>query len=177
MMARARMQSLTRLRQLSIGAALSPPRETIPGLQHMLNALEAAGRLDALTVLDFDLFQWDDIELETVSTFVRRWATLCGPTLEVWRGRLPFTGSWPLNDFAAFPRLRVIYLPKDYRVLNIAARLDLAVDVSRYIGDIIHICNTLEEVKITGNSVDGSLDTSWMVDRRSPSGTTLRRVE
>ncbi|KAJ7042921.1 hypothetical protein C8F04DRAFT_57121 [Mycena alexandri] len=177
MMARARVQSLAGLRELSIGAALSPPSETIPGVQRMLNAMDAAGRLDALTVLDFDLFQWDDVELETASTFVRRWAALCGPTLEVWRGLLPFTGSWPLNDFAAFPRLRVIHFPKDYRLLNIAARLDLAVDVSQYIGDITSICNALEEVKVIGDFVDGSFDKSWMIDRRSPSGTALRQVE
>ncbi|KAJ7161029.1 hypothetical protein C8R46DRAFT_1106289 [Mycena filopes] len=179
-MARARMHCLKNLRDLTIGTEMAPPSEIT--LLPMLDALDTAGPLSALRDLDFDLFQSDETELATASTFVSRWAALCGPTLEVWRGLIPFMGSWPLDAFSAFPRLRIIHFPHDdlAPALAVALTPDTGAPpayIPESVRGITRICSALEEVNIVRNLQDPTQNTSWMVDRRSPSGTELRRVE
>ncbi|KAJ6578822.1 hypothetical protein DFH09DRAFT_1276250 [Mycena vulgaris] len=148
-MARARMRCLAMLQNLTLGSAAGGPEARVADAHQMLDALEAAGRLDALKQLDFELFEWREAERDFVPAFVRRFGTLCGPTLEVWRGLLPFGGSWPMDVFAAFPRLQVIRFPQDSMVLTPATAWDQDYDATKVLEcgqSLVGTCKELKEV-------------------------------
>ncbi|KAJ7835946.1 hypothetical protein B0H14DRAFT_2795167 [Mycena olivaceomarginata] len=176
MMARARMRCLANLRELTLSSALQDPDLTVADIRRMLDALEAAGRLDALKTLDCDLFQWDESEHDIVPTFVSRLGALCGPTLEVWRTLLPFAGSWSLDHFTAFPRLRNIAFPRDKVTLNILGPSDPRAAIhGEQMLSIAETCDALEEVNIVSSMVTGEEDTCWRV-YRSVSGLQVKQI-
>ncbi|KAF7369828.1 BHLH domain-containing protein [Mycena venus] len=178
LMARARMRCLTGFRELTVSSALQDSDRTMANVEQMLVALEAAGRLDALKILDFDLFQWNEHERDVAASFVKRIAALCGPTLEVWRGLLPFAFAdwWPIDVFATFSRLRIISLPRDETTLEIFAPFSPRAAVrGREIHEIAEICTTLEEVNIVSSLVSDEEDTCWKV-YRSRSGLGVKQI-
>ncbi|KAJ6554501.1 hypothetical protein B0H19DRAFT_1153790 [Mycena capillaripes] len=177
MMARAGLRCLARLKTLTLGSALVHTDLKIALISDMLDAIETAGRLDTLRTLDFDLFQWDEKELDIPPNFVKRFAALCGSTLEVWRGLLPFAGLWPLDVFTEFPRLRVIYFPSDSSVLKLSGsppdtdEESIGVDFVRRIAGT---CN-FEEVNIVSSMVREE-EQCWKVCR-SASGLAVRCLD
>jgi hypothetical protein len=176
MMARTRMRCLTRLQELTIGY-ISPSSDTaIDSIDRMLDAVEASGGLDALKTLDFDIFRWEEVERDFLPTFVKRLGALCGSTLEVWSGLLPFTGSWPLDVFASFPRLRVIDFPSDpgaLRFYSLRRNTEYAL-FEDHVRRIAGICHVLEEVNIISSR--NREDECWKV-YRPVSGLTVQRVD
>ncbi|KAJ7630068.1 hypothetical protein DFH06DRAFT_705767 [Mycena polygramma] len=162
MMAHAGMRCFSCLRALTFGCATFNP-EAIKG---MLDALEKVGRLGALKIVDFDLFQWDQTEREFVASFVQRFGALCGPTLDEWRGLLPFIGSWPLDVFGGFPRLRVIHFPKNVQVFNLGRVLPVPDerDEANLVREIAATCSTVEEVHFVVPLVEEQ-DVYWKVFR------------
>ncbi|KAJ7456971.1 hypothetical protein FB451DRAFT_1407020 [Mycena latifolia] len=178
LMARARMRCLGTLRALTIGSATQNPEAAIADVRRMLDALDAAGRLSALRYLDFDLFEWRDIERDFIPEFVRRLGALCGPTLEVWRGLLPFGGSWPMDGFAAFPRLQAIRFPQDSTALTLAISADqvyVATDVLACVHSLAATCDELKEVTIADRKLED--DVCWKIDRHPVLGVALRRAD
>ncbi|KAF8192766.1 hypothetical protein K438DRAFT_1969893 [Mycena galopus ATCC 62051] len=178
MMASARMRCLSDLRELTLGAALQDPHLTVADIHRMLDALEAAGDgLNALQTLDCDLFQWDEAERDVVPAFVRRFGALCGPTLAVWRTLLPFTGSWSMDVFTAFPRLRTIDFPRDKLTLHVlgAQYWPRAAVRREEVHKIAQMCAALEEVNIVSSLVSNEEDVCWKV-YRSVLGLDVRQV-
>ncbi|KAJ7699346.1 hypothetical protein B0H17DRAFT_1049498 [Mycena rosella] len=178
MMARARMRCLSTLRDLAVGSAAQGDGATIADVRAMLGALEAAGHLPALRHLDFELFDWRTVERAFVPEFVRRLGALCGPTLEVWRGLLPFTAAWPMDAFAAFPRLRAIRLPQDSTSLRTVMALDQtyeATDVLQCLHSLARNCTELREVVVAARRRRD--DVCWKIDRHSGLDIALRRVD
>ncbi|KAJ7070242.1 hypothetical protein B0H15DRAFT_870990 [Mycena belliarum] len=178
MMARARMRCLVTLRDLAVGTAERDPQAVIADVRQMLDALEVAGRLSALRQLDFELFEWRDAEREFMPEFVGRVGALCGATLEGWRGLMPFGGEWPLDGFAAFPRLRAMRLPQDSTALTATISADqvyVATDVLGCLHSLAETCNELQEVAIVDRR--RADDVCWKIDRHRVLGVAFRRVE
>ncbi|KAJ7454929.1 hypothetical protein B0H11DRAFT_1926267 [Mycena galericulata] len=173
MMARARMRCLTTLKELTIGSGLIGPEVTIVDLGRMFDAIEAVGRLNSLTKLDFDLFRWREPERDFIHAFVRRFNALCGPTLEVWRGLLPSFAPWPMDIFAAFPRLRFIRFPQDSMVLDAFPHQSLAGGYGlEVVRELAGACPMLEDVEIVAS--EGSQDVCWKIDRHLIFGIALK---
>ncbi|KAJ7270668.1 hypothetical protein B0H12DRAFT_1093319 [Mycena haematopus] len=184
MMACARMHCLTDLREITLGSALQDPHLTMADIHRMMDALEATGPLNALETLDGDLFQWMEVERDVVPIFVSRLGALCGSTLKVWRLLLPFEGSWPIELFTAFPRLRSINFPRDRMTLAVRIPYSRRAAVSgEGVREMAETCAALEEVNIVSSLIGDEEDTCWKVyrsglglDVRQVSGPDLRRL-
>ncbi|KAJ7456972.1 hypothetical protein FB451DRAFT_599402 [Mycena latifolia] len=175
MMARARMRSLATLRSLTLGSAAGSDANVME-ISQMLDALEAAERLRALKNLTFERFEWRDTQRALVPALVRRFGTLCGPTLEVWSGFLPFgVCPWPLDAFAPFPRLKVIRFPQDGK-LNHKDQIRTEPAQLERMHSLAGTCNELKEVVIIGRCRCVN-DVCWKIDRHSVMGIALRRLD
>ncbi|KAJ7767388.1 hypothetical protein DFH07DRAFT_326893 [Mycena maculata] len=172
MMAHARMRCLTNLRELTIGSGLNEARTTIADLGRMFDAIDVAGRLESLATLDFDLFRWHDLERDFIPTFIRRVGAICGTTLEVWSGLLPYLGSWSTDVFAVFPHLRAIRFPTDSMVLTGLPGVSTGENGVGVVQGLAGTCPMLEEV-----AFQGAQDECWKIDRHRVSGTMPRRVD
>jgi hypothetical protein len=177
LMARARMRCLTTLRELTIGSTSRGAEPIVDDIRRMLGAIEATGRLDALQQLDFELFEWRDIDYDFWPEFVQRLGALCGPTLEVWRGLLPFGGSSPLDALAFFPRLQTIRFPHDSTVTALTLALSLgqtyaSTDVLKGVQSLAEICKELKEVIAEHEQAE---DVCWKIDRHLELGIVKPR--
>ncbi|KAJ7447210.1 hypothetical protein FB451DRAFT_1290673 [Mycena latifolia] len=179
-MARAGMHCLVNtLTKLTLGVGLiEDPRGAV---DQMLDALlTSRGRLGALKELDFDFFRWEDDEREAIPTFILRWSEICGPSLEVWHGLLPFVWTWSPEEFAgfyaAFPKLRVLWIANDSTVFGVYPREDQDDDeddgedeseevplraFEEYLQALAEKCGSLEEVWITW----GHSEACWIIER------------
>ncbi|KAK7055487.1 BHLH domain-containing protein [Favolaschia claudopus] len=173
LMTGASMRCLTTLQELSLGFGL--PRDQ--NVNRVLDSVQAFGRLGSLRALDFDLFQWIDLDVD-LDTVINRIADLCGPTLEEWRALLPYAGSWAEGLLTRFPRLRVIVLARDSQPSNFTPlhpRAAVGNGIER-IRSLAQICTTLEEVNVISSTGEKTQNTCWKI-YRSQSGTEVKQLE
>ncbi|KAJ7083362.1 hypothetical protein B0H15DRAFT_802831 [Mycena belliarum] len=183
MMARACMRCLgNTFTKVTVGA--SRIGDPMGAINTMLDALQTY-RLCALKELDFDLFCWDFDEREAVPDFIRRWGAICGASLEVWRGRVPFVWTWSTEElagfFAAFAKMRVLWIAHDSTVFGVYPRMELEeeddedepvpeVDFEAYLRALAESCPSLDEVWVMW----GHKDVCWRIERGSgPSNAKL----
>ncbi|KAJ7146421.1 hypothetical protein C8R44DRAFT_757390 [Mycena epipterygia] len=182
-MVRAGMHSLANsLTKLTLGVGrIDNPLVTI---NQMLDAIQTSrfhlGRLTALKELDFDFFYWQDEEHDAIPAFIRRWGEVCGPSLEVWNGLVPFVWTWSPEEFAgffsAFSKLRVLWIANDSTVFGVFPRQEeddgeeeeeeneeqvSDIDFPEYVRILAQNCGSLEEVWVTW----GYVKSCWKIER------------
>ncbi|KAJ7696734.1 hypothetical protein B0H17DRAFT_1052851 [Mycena rosella] len=186
MMAQAGMRCLTdTLTKLGVGLIEDPQR----AVNQMFDALQARGCMGALKELDFDLFQWQDDEREAIPVFIFRCGEICGPSLETWKGLIPFIWTWTPEElagfFSAFPKLRVIWFANDPLVFGPPQmrgdeegeegegeedESEEPRDFEDYFRVLAEKCGSLEEVWVTW----GHKKSYWMIERGPGSRIVIR---
>ncbi|KAJ7077595.1 hypothetical protein C8R43DRAFT_1053714 [Mycena crocata] len=194
MMAKAGLMCLaSSLTTLTIGVGhIDDPMGAI---NRMFDAIQTSrlpsGRLGSLKELDFDFFKWDpELEREAIPAFVRRWGEICGPSLEVWKGLIPFVWSWTPAEFAdffsAFPKLRVLWIANDSTVFGVFPREDEEEDgdendpedaptfeFEEYCRMLAQTCGSLEEVWVTW----GPTNACWRIERGPGTRLVVRCID
>ncbi|KAJ6631512.1 hypothetical protein B0H10DRAFT_498200 [Mycena sp. CBHHK59/15] len=179
MMANAGMVCLANLTTLSVGTGGMHRR--IDALNQMFNAIRTRmplGRLRSLKWLDFDLFRWKENDRNEVPTFIRRWAEICGLTLEIWRGLLPYVWSWSAEElgdlFNPFASLQVITIPQRSVSLGLWNPTEAMPELKGYVHTLAQKCDALQVVWIY--DLGSAENQCWKIERVPNSGLLVRCV-
>ncbi|KAJ6601117.1 hypothetical protein DFH09DRAFT_1270962 [Mycena vulgaris] len=184
MMARAGMHCLASLAKLTLGVGLI--EDPLGAIDSMLDAVRASrvpsGCLSALKELDFDLFKWQDEDREATPGFIRRWGEICGASLEIWSGLIPFIWRSPeefAGFFDGFSKMRVLWIPNDSTVFGVYPDQEVnggedeeehdeqedetpVREFDEYLRALAEKCGSMEEVCVTWG---GNTNSTWKIER------------
>ncbi|KAJ7359511.1 hypothetical protein DFH08DRAFT_952634 [Mycena albidolilacea] len=180
-MARAKLQCSRSLADLTIGVGrIENPRAEIERMLDEIGSGRLRKCLGGLKELDFDFFASADEERDWIPLFIRRWGEICGSSLEVWHGFLPFVWSWGPDEladfFSSFAKLQVIWLAHDSRCFGVfpadsnPERVSPEV-IASYVRSLAQRCPALEEVWLL---IWGYETSCWKVERRQGSPLSVR---